>query len=118
MYIYKLNFLILNGLENTIIENKIDDFVQDAIDNLNKEHQTEEVEIVSVQVCDIAGENYGVCEICQTWVSDFSLKNPIFEFSNGVKIGEGWRCDICIGKNNDHSFLPIRTDIRNNDQLN
>ena len=109
MYIYKLNFLILEDSENTILENQIEDFVQDALQKLNKEQQRE-VEMISVQMCEISGNNYGICETCKTWVSDFSLKNPILEFSNGTKVGEKWRCDICIGRNNDHSFLSPRTD--------
>ncbi len=97
MYIYKANILVSTE-ENLPLESEIDE----AINNLFKIEKP--AELVSANIVDIIGTNFGCCVKCGAWCSDPEDENYVSEFNVGCKINGKWYCDVCLPSEHPFSF--------------
>lgn len=96
MYILRLNVLIESD-EDLSLETNITDQLEEILD-------PSKAKLVSTNIEELYGLNYGKCSICNCWVSDYRNTHPISVFSNGAKINDTWFCDICISEDHPISF--------------
>ena len=96
MYILKLN-IVVSSDENLDLEAEITEKLESIL--LEKQAC-----FVSTNVEDVTGDNYGQCCVCGCWVSDNTKSEYIKAFSNGIKIGKQWFCDICIPTDHPSAF--------------
>ena len=96
MYLYRVNILFHNeeDLQKELnLEKHIDDFLKK-----NKG------ELVSSNSEELKSDNFGKCQECGAWVSDYSKNNYISCFSNGAKLNGIWLCDLCLPDDHTNSF--------------
>lgn len=96
MYVYQMNILVPCD-ESPQLESELDEAVTFAIRSYN-------VELVSTNVEEIVGNNYGKCKKCEEWVSDWAQEDAIKFFSNGAKVNGAWLCDLCLPKSHSNAF--------------
>ena len=95
MYILKVNVLLYE--ENCTLETNLIDAISNLVDSKNGL-------VVSINTNDIIGDNFGKCENCGCWVSNYDMDNYVPEFSNGCIINKKWLCDICLPPNHPKAF--------------
>jgi len=95
MYLYKVNILFQKeDLQIELnLEKQIDEFLK-----------KNEGEIVSSNSEELKSGNFGKCEKCGSWTSDYSKDNYISCFSNGAKLNGTWLCDLCLPDDHPNSF--------------
>jgi len=100
-YIYKINLVVEDDIDNLETQNKIDGLIE----NIIKELSEFKAEFISVQLDDFSSnENYGKCSNCGAWCSDWQKDNSIREFSDGAIVDNVWCCDLCLPKNHKNHF--------------
>ena len=96
MYVYQMNILVPCE-ENPQLESKLDEAVASAIEKYN-------AELISADIEEIVGDNYGKCGKCGAWTSDWTHKDAIKSFSNGAKVDGTWLCDLCLPEYHSNAF--------------
>ena len=96
MYIYHISILI-EGEEDLSLESKIWEAVEQSL-------VYQKAELVSSMTEELIGRNYGRCNKCGTWTSDWRKSDGVKSFSNGAQIGGEWFCDECLPLNHPNHF--------------
>lgn len=101
VYIYKVNFLVEDDIENCELQNEIDTLVE----YISLQLAAKKVSYVSTQLNDIhENPNFGQCVNCGTWTSDSRENEFVSEFSNGAVIKGNWKCDLCLPEEHENHF--------------
>ena len=101
MYIYKINLIVEDDIENLETQNKIDGLIESIHKGLGEVNAT----LTSVQINDLSdNKNFGRCSNCGAWCSDFRENDPIRELPNGAALGNMWYCDLCLLEDHENHF--------------
>lgn len=104
-YIFKINLLICEDIENISLQSEIEEEIEKLINKLSVELKCN-IENVSVELTDLEkNNNYGKCVKCESWTSDYTKNNCVREFSNGAILNNCWYCDLCLPKKHKNHFF-------------
>lgn len=96
MYVCSFNVLI-DSEQNRELEWEIAEAIKSSFAD-------KRIELVSMSIEDVNGNNYGRCENCGEWVTDNTKENRISAFSVGAKVDGKWFCDLCLPEDHSNHF--------------